>query len=124
MLPGLQQLTVNELLMKLKTKRYTYTKLQRMLLHILLQHQRSALSPQELAIGPGYIRVLGFSSKGRAMLRQMKTRCSLPIVTRAASLTHPGLDLDIRAAAAYANAMPVRNSSEVFREYRQPPITI
>ncbi|WP_019638131.1 nucleotidyltransferase [Paenibacillus fonticola] len=124
MLPGLQQLTVNELLMKLKTKRYTYTKLQRMLLHILLQHQRSALSPQELAIGPGYIRVLGFSSKGRAMLRQMKTRCPLPIVTRAASLTHPRLDLDIRAAAAYANAMPIRNSSEVFREYRQPPITI
>lgn len=124
MLPELKRLTVEELLEKLKTKRYTYTKLQRMLLHILLQHDRQTLAPGQLAQGPGYLRVLAFSPKGRELLKKMKGRSSLPIVTRAAALSHPGLELDIRAAAAYANAMPVRDDAEVFRDYRQPPITI
>ncbi len=123
-LPELKQLTVEELLGKLKTKRYTYTKLQRMLLHILLQHDRCALSPMELAKGPGYVRVLAFSATGRMLLKQMKSCAALPIVTRAAALSDPGLELDIRAAAAYANAMPIRDNSEVFRDYRQPPIMI
>lgn len=123
-LPELKQLTVEELLMKLKTKRYTYTKLQRMLLHILLQHDRHALSANELGKGPGYLRVLAFSSTGRRLLKQMKSCASLPIVTRAAGLSDPGLALDIRAATAYANAMPFRDDFEIFRDYRQPPITV
>nr|WP_055108507.1 nucleotidyltransferase family protein [Paenibacillus ihumii] len=123
-LPQLKQLTVEELLEKLKTKRYTYTKLQRMLLHILLQHDRQALGPEALAQGPGYLRVLGFSAQGRRLLKQMKGSASLPIITRAAACSLPGLELDIRAAAAYANAMPGRDEAEIFRDYRQPPITI
>lgn len=124
MLPQLNQLTVEELLEKLKTKRYTYTKLQRMLLHILLQHGKLAMAPEALAQGPGYLRVLAFSRKGRELLKRMKASASLPIVTRAAAFSHPGLELDIQAAAAYANAMPIRNDSEIFRDFRQPPITI
>ncbi|AZK47835.1 nucleotidyltransferase [Paenibacillus lentus] len=123
-LPELKQLNVEELLIKLKTKRYTYTKLQRMLLHILLGHDRHALSSSKLAKGPGYLRVLAFSSTGRRLLKQMKNCASLPIVTRAAALSDPGLALDIRAAAAYANAMTNRNDSEIFRDYQQPPIMV
>ncbi|MEK5002437.1 nucleotidyltransferase [Paenibacillus sp. FSL P4-0127] len=123
-LPLLEKPTVSELLAKLKTKRYTYTKLQRTLLHALLQHPRDLLTPEALAEGPGYLRVLAFSNRGQELLKRMKKRAKLPVVTRAAELDHPQLSLDIRAAAAYANGMPVRQAEQLFREYRQPPIRV
>ncbi len=121
-LPQLTQPTVTGLLQQLKTKRYTHTKLQRMLLHILLQHPRESLAPEQLAQGPAYLRVLGFTDTGQRLLKQIKRSGTLPLLTRAAGLEHPQLDLDIRAAAVYANAMPRRQVDELLREYRQPPI--
>ncbi|MNP84175.1 hypothetical protein D3C76_1833710 [compost metagenome] len=54
----------------------------------------------------------------------MKQTARLPIITRAAELDHPQLALDIRAAAAYANAMPQRRTEELQREYRQSPLRL
>lgn len=122
LLPQLEQPTVAHLLQQLKTKRYTHTKLQRMLLHILLQHSSSALFKNVLAEGPGYLRVLGFSSTGRDLLKQMKKRATLPIITRAAQFTHDQLQLDLRASTIYANGMEHRSTAELMRDYRQPPI--
>lgn len=124
LIPQLAQPTVAELLGRLKTKRYTLTKLQRTLLHVLLQHPRTLLAPAALAQGPAYLRVLGFSEKGQQILKQMKQTAALPIVTRAAELSHPQLELDIKASATYANAMPRRDMAELLRDYRQPPIRI
>lgn len=123
-LPQLEQPSVTELLQRLKTKRYTHTKLQRTLLHVLLQHDREALAPAALAQGPGYLRVLGFSPVGRELLKRMKKTSSLPVVTRAAELSHPQLELDLRASAAYANALPERSTAELYRDYRQPPVQL
>lgn len=122
LLPKLEEPTVEHLLHKLKTKRYTHTKLQRMLLHVLLQHSSTALSRVALSNGPGYLRVLGFSNKGRQLLKVMKKTAALPIVTRAAELEHPQLELDLRASSVYANAMGQRSTNELMRDYRQPPI--
>ena len=48
----LEQPTVDALLEALKTKRYTRTKLQRMLLHIMLNHDKASMNREELAKGP------------------------------------------------------------------------
>ncbi|RUT46944.1 nucleotidyltransferase [Paenibacillus anaericanus] len=120
----LEKPTVSALLQQLKTKRYTLTKLQRTLLHVLLQNERSELSRSALAEGPGYLRVLGFSAKGRKLLKTMRKSASLPIVTRAADLTHPHLELDLKASSVYANAMQERDQDSIFRDYRQPPIML
>ncbi|EHS58727.1 nucleotidyltransferase family protein, partial [Paenibacillus sp. Aloe-11] len=58
----LPQPSVEALLAAVKTRRYTRTKLQRMLAHILLNHAKADMAPAELAKGPGYIRVLGFNT--------------------------------------------------------------
>ncbi|MNP85989.1 hypothetical protein D3C76_1859730 [compost metagenome] len=68
--------------------------------------------------------MLGFSDKGQELLKRMKTTSSLPVVTRAAGLDDPQLELDLRASAAYASAMPKREMSDLFRDYRQPPIRL
>ncbi|MEF2965272.1 nucleotidyltransferase [Paenibacillus sp. M1] len=123
-LTRIEEPSVDELLKLLKTKRYTHTKLQRTLLHVLLQHDRAALSPEALAAGPGYLRVLGFSDAGRDLLKRMKRTASLPVVTRAAGRNDPQLDLDLRASAVYGNAMPRRAAENLLRDYRQPPIRL
>ncbi|MBY9078445.1 nucleotidyltransferase family protein [Paenibacillus sp. HN-1] len=123
-LAGLEVFSVGGLLAGLKSKRYTYTRLQRMLAHILLGHRKEEYAPDKLAQGPGYIRVLGFRSSGRELLKQMKRKASLPVVTSPSRLQHPQLSRDIQAASAYAAAFasPVRR--DLYADYLQPPVMI
>ncbi|NMO96490.1 nucleotidyltransferase [Paenibacillus lemnae] len=123
-LPRLNSFSVEELLTILKTKRYTRTRLQRMLMHILLHHSKEQLSRTELVRGPGYIRILGFSEKGRLLLKEMKRTATLPVVTRAAALNHPQLDLDLQASAVYAAASGQPQMSLMYEDYRLPPVKI
>ncbi len=122
LLPTLSHATVTELLHSLKTKRYTHTKLQRMLTHILLHHTKEEMSPTQLSDGPGYLRILGFNSHGQQLLKRMKKTASLPIVVKASTLTHDHLERDLQAATAYANAYNQPYTREMFRDYYEPPI--
>ena len=70
-----------------KTKRYTRARLNRLLLCAYLGI-RSTDVPDE----PPYLRVLGFNSRGQEVLRQMKKRAVLPILTKPAH----GKELDER----------------------------
>ncbi|MDR9854492.1 nucleotidyltransferase [Paenibacillus sp. VCA1] len=118
----LKEPTVGELLQALKTKRYTHTKLQRMLTHIMLGHTKREMSPEALAEGPGYLRVLGFNGRGRQLLKRMKKTASLPVIVKPSSFEHPQLTLDLRASAAYANAFPHPTTQSMFRDYLEAPI--
>lgn len=67
-----------QLIEKLKTKRYTYNKIKRMLIHILCGFtKKDAEKFKEIQ----YIRVLGFNKKGREYLNKIKKDIQLPIVT-------------------------------------------
>ncbi|GAB6988862.1 nucleotidyltransferase [Paenibacillus pini] len=122
LLPTLSDPSVGALLQALKTKRYTHTKLQRMLVHILLQHTQTEMTQASLTRGPGYIRVLGFSGRGQELLKTMKKTASLPIVVKPPSMRDDQLELDLRASAAYANAYKHPLTKEIFRDYFMPPI--
>jgi len=124
MLPKLDNSSVDALLDSLKTKRYTRTKLQRMLVHIMLNHQKAGMNPGELARGPGYIRVLGFNETGKKLLRTMRKTASLPVVIKPAALDHPQLTRDLQAAAVYANAYPNADARDLYHDYRLPPLTL
>lgn len=119
----LKQPTVDALLEALKTKRYTRTKLQRMLLHIMLNHDKASMNREELAKGPGYIRVLGFSETGRSLLKRMKRSASLPVIHKPAKLEHPQLERDLMAAAVYANGQPRPDMRHYYGDYLLPPLT-
>ncbi|MDB4865975.1 MAG: nucleotidyltransferase [Cohnella sp.] len=123
-IPELSQFSVGALLDRLKTKRYTRTKLQRTLLRILLGHRKEQLTPARLAAGVEYIRVLGFSSKGRAQLHEMRTRASVPVVTSAARGNWEYLKMDTRASAVYALAFRDPDSAAVIRDFTMPPIRL
>lgn len=117
---------VESLLEQLKTKRYTRTKLQRMLTHIILHHDKFHFGPDSLEKGPCYIRVLGFTDKGRALLKRMKKSAELPIVLTANRNNIGlggvcGLEADIRATSLYANAFQQWNARDALRDYYEPP---
>ena len=64
---------LDQLISDIKTKRYTYNKINRMLLHILL-----GLKKEDANIHLDYIKILGFNKKGQEYLKTIKDNISLP----------------------------------------------
>jgi len=62
-----------------KTKRYTRARMNRLVLWSYL-----GLTVADVPDTPPYVRVLGFNERGREVLRQMKERTDLPILTKPA----------------------------------------
>ena len=68
--------SIDDLILRVKSKRYTYTRISRLLYQLLLGITRE--TQQE---APEYLRVLGFTDKGRELLRLMKQEAALPVIT-------------------------------------------
>lgn len=82
---SLKTTSINEFIDQVVTKRYTKTRIQRILFSML-----SGLSSNELETfneygGPQYIRVLGFNKKGRDVLSKIKNTTKLPVITKPAN---------------------------------------
>lgn len=84
---GRQCTSVEEFFELTKTKRYTRARLNRLLLWAYL-----GIRDQDVPDSPPYIRVLGFNSIGQEVLKEMKKRAALPVVTKPAH----GKELDDR----------------------------
>ncbi|AJY76521.1 nucleotidyltransferase [Paenibacillus beijingensis] len=125
-LPHLKELRFETLLESLKTKRYTRTKLQRALLSLLLGLHKEDLTPQLLRGGVEYIRVLGFTGRGRRLLAAMRSKARLPIVMSAAraAADYHFLELDTRATAVYASAYPDAGPQDLLRDYYERPVIV
>jgi len=123
-LPRLANTDFETLLAAIKTRRYTRTKLQRVLLSVLLGHAADELTPARLGAGVSYIRVLGFSSAGQALLAQMRRQARLPVLMSAARppAELPYLALDVQASAVYALAQRRPDGQAMYRDYLLPPI--
>ncbi|RKD34392.1 nucleotidyltransferase [Thermohalobacter berrensis] len=72
--------TIEGLINCIKTKRYTLTRIQRIIMHLLININEKIFSEFHKT-GPLYIRVLGFNSKGIELLREAKKKAKLPIIT-------------------------------------------
>lgn len=67
---------LEHLLEGLKTKRYTWTRIQRTLIHLILDIKKGY---HQLDYIP-YLRVLGFNNRGRQLLKQIKKQSAAPII--------------------------------------------
>ena len=100
--------TVDELIERVKSKRYTYTRISRLLTHILIvNNMLEARSPSYENV---YIRPLAMNEKGGAYIREIKGRTNLIFVDDVAKTIRyekdkdivDALMVDIRAADIYA----------------------
>lgn len=70
--------TLNDLILNIKTKNYTYNRLKRMFIHILFNFTKDeANNNREVK----YIRILGFNKKGQQYLNKIKKNIKIPILT-------------------------------------------
>lgn len=77
-----------------KNKRYTESKIRRIVLAALINFTKDIYSPM-----PQYIRVLGMNKTGMSILKAAKEKCSVPIITKTADYKGDStqLALDIRS---------------------------
>lgn len=73
--------TVDEILEKIKTKRYTHSRLRRIILCAFL-----GIIKEDVSKPVPYIRVLGFNNKGAELLKEMKKTATLPVVTKSSDI--------------------------------------
>ena len=99
---GAQCRTLGEFIALAKPKHWTQARMRRLLVWAWL-----GLTREDRPAQPPYLRVLGFNSRGQAVLKEMKERAHLPILTKPAnarSLDGPGrrlFDLEARCTDLY-----------------------
>ena len=103
--------TYDELIQKVKSKRYTYNKLNRMLLHILVGlTKEEAKKMQEIK----YIRILGFNKSGQTYLNKIKKNINIPILSKF-ERSNPMLDLELKSTTIYS--IPKNEINLIKEEY-------
>lgn len=115
--------SVGEMLELAKTKRYAYTRLQRMVLWAYL-----GLCPAEFPAEVPYLRVLAANSRGREVLARMRKTASLPVLTKSADVRHLSVEaqrlfaLEDRATDLYTLAYPDLTAADGGTEWREGPV--
>ena len=109
----------DEFILNIKSKRYTYTKISRLLTQIFLSfdtyNYKELLDKKNL-----YARVLAFNDRGRKILKEMKKKSQVPIITKISKgNNNPLLNLDINATKAYSI---LNNSVNPLSDYLNYPI--
>lgn len=100
------------------TKRYTIPRILRTAIHIIINDTSLPRDQQDV----GYLRLLAASLKGKAALKELKSRTDLPLISNFSKLKHPHLDLELAATKLYALSLPIADRfSEIKKEYDQPP---
>jgi predicted nucleotidyltransferase len=114
-----------DLIEALKSKRYTRTRIQRILFKILLNINSSYMG-FSYELKPLYIRVLAFNDRGREILKELRESSKLPVITNLDRLdsyeTNVAnmLKYDVRATNLYSTFSNVELNSD----FRKRPIYI
>jgi predicted nucleotidyltransferase len=109
-----------EFMKKVKTKRYTWTRLQRICLHILTNTKKSQMAAAEQA---AYLRLLGMTENGKEYLNKRKAHLGLPLISKLSSYKSEDIRPDIKASRIYACVLPNHLKVKSFEEeFKQPPI--
>lgn len=112
--------SLDELILKIKTKRYTYNKLNRMFTHIMCNFTKEEA---DLFTDITYIRVLGFNPNGRLYLNNIKKDVNIPIITNFSSIKDKMLDIEFRTTCVYASLLDEKEKITLIEsEYKNSPI--
>lgn len=93
--------TLKEAMNMIKTKRYTYTRIKRILCHYFIG--MDMINSDELRRKPcPYARILGFNRKGQDILKLIKKSSNIPIINKIPKKIDSTLNLDINATKCYS----------------------
>lgn len=102
--------SIEEIILAVKSKRYSYTRIRRILYNIFLDIPREMRERK-----PEFIRVLGFNRKGQALLNRMRETAKLPVINGYAKrdfARYETAQLDKKENDLYALSLPERKVFE------------
>ena len=105
----------NELVSLIKTKRYTYNKVNRMLIHILCGLKKKDVRSYEI----DYVRVLGFTNSGQRYLNTIKKDIDCRVITSYRKNVSTLLDLEYKVNYIYSLIV---DNKLIMEEFRHKPI--
>ncbi|MGL4761443.1 MAG: nucleotidyltransferase [Sarcina sp.] len=107
-----------DLLLKCKSKRYTHTRISRIICHLFLGIDKVLYD--KLKERPNYIRVLALNKTGGKILKSIKNNSEIEIITKVPrKISDPLLALDVRATNLYSLLNPTLKESS---DYLLSPI--
>lgn len=89
---------IDELIKLIKSKRYTYNKISRMLNHILCNFTKEKAKKYK---DIKYIRILGLNTKGRKYLNEIKKEITIPIISKLLREKDEMLEFEIETTKIY-----------------------
>lgn len=101
--------SLDELIKNIKTKRYTYNKISRMLNHIFCSFTKEDNKKVKYL---EYIRILGFTDKGRNYLNEIKSEIALPILNKY-NTKYDALRIEKRITELYSYIYEDINKQEI-----------
>lgn len=111
-----------EFMLKIKSKRYTWTRLQRILTHIYTGFTKDQL---QSSTSPSLIRLLGMTKEGQRYLSMYKKEFTLPLISRVGAIDNPILQIDVHATDMYTLGIGLHSQTAAFnKDYQRPPIRV
>ena len=101
---------LEEILEKVKTKRYTHSRIRRIIICAFL-----GIKKEDVLAPVPFIRVLGFNENGAKILKKAKETATLPVITKSSEINSLGEDakrvfeLECFARDMLSLALPVRD---------------
>lgn len=111
---------LHDFILKVKSKRYTYTRISRILTQFFIGLEDYNLDKLRRT-EPQYARVLGLNNTGAKVLKEIKRKSSIDIINKVPKYHDLMLSLDIKATNAYSL---ISNSINYNDDYKKSPIII
>lgn len=111
----------------LKTRELTHTRISRALLHVLLD-----IKTKETAVANApYARILGFKKADSSLLREIKAKAEIPIITKAADYqklldeqAQRKFRQDLYASNLYERVRTQKNGTAFVNDIQKPPVIL
>ncbi|WP_026906011.1 nucleotidyltransferase [Paucisalibacillus globulus] len=114
----------NEWVERIKTKRYTWTRIQRIFVHILTNTKKTEINLLSTPQSVPYVRLLGMTKKGQHYLNKIKKEMNVPIYQKLSRDLHPMLQLEERATNTYYSILPSENRYSLMQQEFKGPVRI
>lgn len=111
---------LEELILKAKTKRYTYTRINRILCQYFLGFEDYDIFNLRKT-APSYARILAFNNRGREIIKQIKNTSNIELTNKVPKKLNPMLELDIKSTKAYSILNPHISPNE---DYLKSPLYV
>lgn len=108
--------SVNDLILQIISRRYTNSKIKRILIHMLCNTKDELIKGFDIP----YIRVLGMNQDGQAYLSSIKKDIDIPLITKVGAIKHPYLEHELRASKIYS----IMSDEDIFKQEFQPVIIL